>query len=1059
MRAWFGRFRKRGFLVAAAAALFALLLCGVLFMMRTPDGTLVVESDDPNVQVAVKQGGEVVEVVDARSGWKLSLKSGQYELAPQGSTDQFQLDRDSVTVRRGDVVKVKLTLKRDSQISNSKSQVPNLKSPIPPLAVAPFGEEKAKEYQAVWAQQLGVPVKITNSIGMKMVLIPPGEFMMGSPKELIEEELKTPGIDPWYKDRLPGEGPQHRVRITRPFYLGTYLVTQGEYQRVLGANPSEFSATGLHKDSVAGQDTKRFPVECVSWDHAVEFCRKLSEMPEERSARRTYQLPSEAQWEYACRAGSTGRYGFSVGGRAVPKQYDENGLSDYGWFHGNSAGMPHAVGLKRPSSWGLYDMHGSLWEWCQDWYDKDYYTYTPMDDPAGPPGALDRVARGGSWSWDSAGCCRSASRAGPGLRGNIEGFRVSLVPADTTGKPMESTAVTSQEKTGEVVASPPAIQNHKSEISAPPLAVAPFDEKKAEEHQAAWAKHLGTPVEFANSIGMKLVLIPPGEFQMGSPKELIEEELKTPVVQWYRSTLPGEGPQHRVRITRPFYLGTYLVTQEEYQRVMGKNPSRFSATGWHKDKVAGLDTKRFPVESVSRDDAVDFCNRLTEMREERAAGRTYRLPSEAQWEYACRAGNMGRYGFSLGGNTILKESDENELSNYGWFKDNSGGRPHPVGLKRPSAWGLYDMHGNLWEWCQDWCDGGYYAKSPTDDPAGPSKGPDRVDRGGCWGSAARQCRSAVRYMDPGYWPDGRGFRVSLVLPNTAAERAKMARATDAAQPAGGSPAPRADSKSEISNPESKTPPPAVAPFHEKKAKEHQEAWAKCLNVPVVQTNSIGMKLVLIPPGEFQMGSPKELIEEDLKRPNNDPNDPWYKDRLPGEGPQHRVRITRPFYFGVYLVTQQEYQRVMGANPSEFSGKGKDKVAGQDTKRFPVENVSWDDAVEFCRKLSEMPEERAAGRVYQLPSEAQWEYACCAGNTGRYGFSLGGKAVPREYDENELSDYGWFKGNSAGMPHAVGLKRPSAWGLYDMHGNVWEWCQDWYDKHYYTNTPTDDPAGQ
>ena len=148
-----------------------------------------------------------------------------------------------------------------------------------------------------------------------------------------------------------------------------------------------------------------------------------------------------------------------------------------------------------------------------------------------------------------------------------------------------------------------------------------------------------------------------------------------------------------------------------------------------------------------------------------------------------------------------------------------------------------------------------------------------------------------------------------------------------------------------------------------------------------------MKLVLIPPGEFMMGSPKELIEEEL---NARWNDKWYKERLPGEGPQHRVRITKPFYLGMYVVTQEEYQRVMGTNPSEFSatGKGKDKVAGQDTKRFPVEKVSWDDAVEFCRKLSDMPEEKAAGRMYRLPSEAQWEYACRAGSTGRYSFSSG-----------------------------------------------------------------------
>ena len=137
------------------------------------------------------------------------------------------------------MVKVTVTLK-PSQISNPKSEISNLKSPPP--AIAPFDAKKAKEHQTAWAKYLGVPVEITNSIGMKLVLIPPGEFEMGSPKEVIEEELKTASQDDkWYLERLPGEGPRHHVRITRPFYLGLYPVTQEEYQRVMSANPSEFS--------------------------------------------------------------------------------------------------------------------------------------------------------------------------------------------------------------------------------------------------------------------------------------------------------------------------------------------------------------------------------------------------------------------------------------------------------------------------------------------------------------------------------------------------------------------------------------------------------------------------------------------------------------------------------------------------------------------------------------------------------------------------------------------------------------------------------------------------
>jgi formylglycine-generating enzyme required for sulfatase activity len=411
-----GAARRRPLLLLGVGGGLVLLLVVVL-ALPLRQGALVVEIDEQlgkDVQVAVSQGGEKVQVADAKSGWTLSLDAGKYDLAVEGGDDQFQLDSESITVTRGGQVKVKVTLKPA------------------PLIVAPFDAKQARNYQERWARQLGAPVEITNSIGMKLVLIPPGEFMMGSPKELIEEELKTPGIKDWYKEQLPSEGPQHRVRITKPFYLGMYVVTQEEYQRVMGTNPSEFSATGQHKDQVAGQNTKQFPVEHVSWDDAVEFCRKLSEMPEEKAVGRTYLLPSEAQWEYACRAGSTGRYGFSSVRSGIPKEYEEKALSDYGWFNGNSGGMTHAVGLKRASAWGLYDTQGNVWEWCEDWYDKDYYAKSPTNDPTGPLGGSPRVSRGGSWDYP-AGDCRSAYRDGsvPGFRYYNLGLRVSLVLADT----------------------------------------------------------------------------------------------------------------------------------------------------------------------------------------------------------------------------------------------------------------------------------------------------------------------------------------------------------------------------------------------------------------------------------------------------------------------------------------------------------------------------------------------------------------------------------------------------------------------------------------------------
>ena len=310
--------RRPLLLLGIGGGLVLLLLLTVVLTFTLRQGTLVVQLDErlgKDVQVAVYQGGEKVQVADAKSGWTLSLSPGKYDLAVEGSDDQVQLDAHTITVTRGGQVKVKVTL-----------------TPAPP-AVAPFDGKQARMYQDRWARQLGVPVGITNSIGMKLVLIPPGEFMMGSPKKLIEAEPNAHGGG-WYGSYLPGEGPRHRVRITRPFYLGMYEVTQEEYQRVVGTNPSAFSATGEHKDGVAGQDTRRFPVESVSWNDAAEFCGKLSEMPEEKAAGRKYRLPSEAQWEYACRAGSVGPYSFSSGRSGIPEQQDP---SDYGWFAGSNA--------------------------------------------------------------------------------------------------------------------------------------------------------------------------------------------------------------------------------------------------------------------------------------------------------------------------------------------------------------------------------------------------------------------------------------------------------------------------------------------------------------------------------------------------------------------------------------------------------------------------------------------------------------------------------------------------------------------------------------------------
>ena len=272
---------------------------------------------------------------------------------------------------------------------------PSLSGPAPAgdaphLPKAPFDTAHAKAHQIAWAQHLGTEVETTNGIGMKLRLIPAGEFMMGS---LDADE--SGGDD---------EHPIHRVRINSPFLLGTLEVTQGQWEAVMKTRPWQ--------DRAFLKQGADYPAAYVGWEGAQEFCRQLS-MKEGKK----YRLPTEAEWEYPCRAGTQTAFHFGD---------DASKLGDYAWYFGNvkDEKYAHQGGRKQPNAWGLRDMHGNSLEWCSDWYVDDYYSKSPSNDPVGPTLGSKRVVRGGLWLVGPKSC-RSATRTAVSPTAQLVGFRVA----------------------------------------------------------------------------------------------------------------------------------------------------------------------------------------------------------------------------------------------------------------------------------------------------------------------------------------------------------------------------------------------------------------------------------------------------------------------------------------------------------------------------------------------------------------------------------------------------------------------------------------------------------
>lgn len=413
-----------------------------------------------------------------------------------------------------------------------------------------------------------------------------------------------------------------------------------------------------------------------------------------------------------------------------------------------------------------------------------------------------------------------------------------------------------------------------------------------------------------NGVSFDMVSVEGGTFMMGATPEQGDE------------ALDKEKPVHRVTVSS-FAMSQTEVTQELWQAVMGSNPSHFTG-----------DPKR-PVELVSWNDCQTFIAQLNQL-----TGKRFRLPTEAEWEYAARGGN--RY-------KVTRYAGSNNIDEVAWYDANSGNTTHPVATKAPNELGLYDMTGNVWEWCQDWY--ALYSADDQTDPTGPETGNNRVLRGGCWNGGTNYDRISFR---DNFRPSGSNSSGGLRL---------------------------------------------------------------VLDQEVVYTvNGVSFTMVPVKGGTFTMGATEE---EDADHATF------------VASPKHQVTLSN-FSIGQTEVTQELWVAVMGSNPS------------QDTSnlQYPVSYINWPDCDAFITKLNEL-----TGLHFRLPTEAEWEYAA-KGGANSQGFVYSGS--------DDLDEVAWISTNSDSHPHQVATKKANELGLYDMNGNIEEWCHDWYSL--YTEDPVVNPSG-
>jgi len=790
----------------------------------------------------------------------------------------------------------------------------------------PFDAAEAKRRQEETAKALGVPVEQDIDLGkgvkLTMVLIPAGEFMMG------EDDAKG----------------YHRVRISRPFRLGKYEMTREQVKRVVAVP----GGTELSKD----------PMTFSSWSEWQKFATLL----EQKTGRRGFRMPTEAEWEFACRAGSASRFHFGDSHKQ---------LDDYAWWGGSAGKLrTHPVGGKLPNPWGLHDMHGNVFEWCYDAFRA--YPTQPQADPRVSGGNSKRVVRGGCFRSSSVEC-RSGSRGAAEMFTYCDrfGFRIAQsIELDRAAAPKPAVPAPEPKADADGVEKP---QADYASLSDKVWAL--FKERKYDE--------AGKIIE---------VLAEKPELKLAAERVQADREALGVLNQFW-----GTVEKSMAKTLK----GRFVI-------------------------IAGAGGTITKIEkgtaSIKTPDGKTVTRSLTQLNTTQAA--TFSGLQEAADERSSRLLGV----FLLAEGAPASETRK-ALANAG--------------------------EGSLIAVCRERLLAASKAEATADAAAREA--------------AAKEAWSRIESLAKGTLNYVAAKRLERALASFGKEHGRTRFHAGLAK-----------AIAELGDRIKKATAHEIYsawPFSSAEAKRRQEETARTLGVPMELELDAGgrqiLTLVLIPAGEFMMGSKVSAINICRRWP-------WSGARTEvhnREHPRHRVRLTAPFHIGVTEVTRGQFARFVGETTYRtsaekagkayaFNGTETTYVKGVNWRRpgfdqgddHPVTCVSWNDARAFCKWLS-----KKIDMTVNLPTEAQWEYACRAGSEGLWpwGDREGGAkgwANIRDEDVNWVPRFSGVRDGYTMSTAPVGRFAANAFGLKDTIGNAQEWCLDRFSARYYRQAPSNDPAG-